>query len=443
MNISPAAWESAPFLQYAIIDMDGVLRAKNIHHQKLRSGLGKGLGFCDVIFGWDMVDEVYGHLQESGHRGFPDVKASIDMDSFRMLTLGGEETPFLLADFRNADSRVAEICPRTLLYTQQEKALEMGFLPYFGGELEWFVFEETPASLTQKDHRSPQSLSPGMFGYSGLRLAQFADFWRLLWNRCESGNVPLEGLHTETGPGAYEAALQKAPVLEAADRVALFKHLTKSVYLEQRRMASFMAKWSADLPGCGGHIHQSLWDKEGNVNLFQATKGEPNALLSQYLAGQLLCLPVLMPMLAPTINSYKRLAGGDWAPRTATWGYDNRTAALRLITLTERSARLENRVPGADAHPHLAMAACLAAGLYGIEHKLSLEQAASLDSGYGGPELPLTLKEATAAMEASDLPKQLFGERFVSHFIQTRKWEVAQYEKQVGEWERKRYMEII
>ena len=211
---------------------------------------------------------------------------------------------------------------------------------------------------------------------------------------------------------------------------------------------TFMAKWRADLPGCGGHIHQSLWDEDGKNNLFYDPKGRQNMsrLMESYMAGQLHCLPHMLPMLAPTINSYKRLVEGAWAPTTLTWAVDNRTVALRALPAGAQSCRLETRVVGSDTNPYLAMSACLAAGLFGIAKGMTLSTPETKGNGYrdaGAGSLPRNLWDATQAMKTSEVAKELFGEKFVEHFTQTREWEWRQYAKAVTDWEVKRYFEII
>ena len=209
-----------------------------------------------------------------------------------------------------------------------------------------------------------------------------------------------------------------------------------------------MAKWSADLPGCSGHIHQSLWDKDGDKNLFHDDRHphKMSPLFESYLAGQLEALPDLLPFFAPTINSYKRLVEGAWAPTRANWGVDNRTTALRVIPAGPKSTRLETRVNGSDANPYLAMAAALASGLYGIEKGLKLSSVPVVGSGYAdqqAPVLPRTLQEATTRLEQSVLARRLFGDTFIDHFVATRRWEWRQYCKAVTNWEHQRYFEII
>jgi glutamine synthetase len=168
--------------------------------------------------------------------------------------------------------------------------------------------------------------------------------------------------------------------------------------------------------------------------------------MESYIAGQLYCLPHILPMYAPTINSYKRLVEGAWAPTTCTWGIDNRTTALRALPQGSASCRLETRVVGSDSNPYLAIAACLASGLYGIEKGMKLEQPNTEGNGYADlrfGRLPTNLWEASKAMKESDVAKELFGETFVNHFCGTREWEWRQHAKAVTDWELKRYFEII
>jgi glutamine synthetase len=213
-------------------------------------------------------------------------------------------------------------------------------------------------------------------------------------------------------------------------------------------MATFMAKISPDLPGCGGHVHQCLMDKKGVKNLFYSEKDKQHMseTMRQYLAGQLYCLPHILPMYAPNINSYKRLVEGAWAPTTLTWGIDNRTVAVRAITTSSGACRLETRVIGSDANSYLAMAAALASGLYGIRKKMKLKQPPTEANGYtdfSNGTLPRTLEEATRKMKEFLPAKEMFGAGFVEHFTGTREWEWRQHLKAVTDWEYGRYFEII
>ncbi len=234
-----------------------------------------------------------------------------------------------------------------------------------------------------------------------------------MFDELKKFGVPLEGLHTETGPGVYEAAILYSDVLEAADRAVLFKSGVKEIAYRHGVLPTFMAKVSETLPGCSGHVHQSLW-RDG-VNLFHDPGGSGmSSLMESYMAGQLYCLPHILPMVAPTVNSYKRLVEGAWAPTTLTWAIDNRTTALRALPGSAASTRLETRVVGSDANPYLAMAACLAAGLYGVRQQMRLTVPATKGSGYADKRngvLPRNLWEATQAMKASRWRKNCSGRR--------------------------------
>ena len=287
-----------------------------------------------------------------------------------------------------------------------------------------------------------------MFGYSILRSTLKNPFFTDLFEHLKNFNIPLEGLHTETGPGVLEAAIQYSTVTEAADRAVLFKSSVKEIAYQHNIMATFMAKIKESLPGCGGHVHQSLWDKSGKKNLFHHEKDKYHMsdLMKSYVAGQLHCLPLLLPMYAPTMNSYKRLVEGAWAPTTLTWAVDNRTVALRVLSGGNKSCRLENRVIGSDVNPYLAMAASLASGLYGIKKKMKLKQSPTAGNGYQDTThgtLPNTLLEATEKMKSSPVAQEILGGDFVEHFTQTREWEWRQHLKAVTDWEYQRYFEII
>jgi len=400
-----------------------------------------------VVLGWDAHDAAYDNTEFTGwHTGYPDANAKIDIDTFRKVPWD-DDVPFFLADFCSEDDKILPICPRGLLKNMKCRALEMGFTPAFAQEFEWFNFKETPQSLEAKQFRDPQTITPGMFGYSLLRTSQNSGFFNELFDLMEKFEVPIEGIHTETGPGVYEVAiLYTDDVVEAADRAVLFKTGAKEIGQRHGIMPSFMAKWKQDLPGCSGHVHQSLWQHGENKFYDANAEHHMSDLMRSYMAGQLYCLPHILPMYAPTINSYKRLVEGAWAPTTLTWGLDNRTTALRALPGSPKSTRLETRVPGSDVNPYLAMSAALASGLYGIKHNLKLEQPNTIGNGYADKRfgiLPSNLGEATAAMKNSDVAVELFGKPFVDHFTATREWEWRQFAKVITDWELKRYFEII
>lgn len=434
-------------VRFAVVDMDGVLRGKSISKVKFMKSIDQNIGFCNVIFGWDMNDQVYDHSDVTGwHTGFPDSVATIDLSTYRTIPWN-DNIPFFIADFHQSDD-LSGVCPRTLLKNIEVRCRDMGYSPFFASEYEWYNFQETPQSLREKDTKDPEPLTPGMFGYSMLRSTQNKEYFNALVEQLHQFGIPVEGMHTETGDGVYEACIEYTSVVEAADKSALFKTGTKEISHQHGIMASFMAKWSHSLPGCGGHIHQSLWDDKGKKNLFFENRGDRkiSSLLEHYLAGQLHCLPEIMPMFAPNVNSYKRFVSGSWASTSVSWGIDNRTTALRVVPAGAEGSRLETRVPGADANPYLAMAAALASGLYGIKNKLTLDTPQTRGNEYENKKskgLPRSLKEAVDRMKSSSIPAELFGESFIQHFLYSREWEWEQFSKEITDWELKRYFEII
>lgn len=435
-------------IKFAFADVDGVLRGKVISVKKFLDGLKTGYGFCDVVFGWDSNDACYDNVELTGwHTGYPDKLCYIDLGTLRNIPWQ-DNIPFFLADYSGPHGNTVPADPRSLLKTVVADCKAMGYHAEFAQEFEWFNFKEMPQSLQNKGFANMEALTPGMFGYSILRTSQNSDFYYDLFNLLTQFDIPIEGLHTETGPGVYEAAIEHCEALQAADKAVLFKTAVKEIASKHGITATFMAKWNQNLPGCSGHIHQSLWSDDQSENLFYdgTDENKMSELHKQYLAGQLYCLPHLLPMYAPTINSYKRLVEGAWAPTTITWGVDNRTTALRVINTSVGYTRLETRIPGSDTNPYLAIAAALASGLYGIKNKLKLDIAPTVGNGYEDKRngsLHTNLFDAATAMQNSSIAKELFGAGFVEHFTQTRLWEHRQYAKSVSDWELKRYFEVI
>ena len=433
-------------VKVACSDIDGILRGKYLHRDKFFGAADSGFGFCDVVFGWDAHDQCYDNTEVTGwQHGFPDALARIDLGTARHVPWDNG-VPFFLGEFVNADGSPFAVCPRQTLKRVLARAKKLGFDVMTGMEFEWFNFAETPQSWAGKQGVGPSTITPGMFGYSLLRMADHRGFFNALMDDMAAFGVPIEGLHTETGPGVYEAAIAFSGALEQADRAILFKTGAKEIGKQHGVMPSFMAKWSQTLPGCSGHIHQSLSD--GKTNLFYGAKSarKMSPLFESYLAGQVACLMEFAPMFWPTINSYKRLVDGFWAPVKPTWGIDNRTASFRVIAGSPKATRLETRCPGADVNPYLAMAAVIAAGLHGVEKGLKLTAPPITGTNQGAeniPRAPRSLIETTQAFRRSAIARDWLGDTFVDHFAATREWEHRQWQDAVTDWELKRYFEII
>jgi len=305
-------------------DIDGVLRGKYISREKFLSATDKGLGFCDVIFGWDSSDVLYdpecGIKATGWHTGFPDAVARIDLSTFRVIPWEPGTAFFLLDFFDNAGNPLA-VSPRQVLRKVIRKAEAMGFTPMLSVEFEYFFFKEDPETVREKNYRAMRPFSPGMFGYSVLRTGTYSELAHAILDATRAFDIEVEGFHTETGPGVYETAIQYDTALAAADKAALFKTTVKQIAARQGLMATFMAKWDAHLPGSSGHLHESLWDKDGKTNLFHDEQN-PNGisgLTKKFLEGQLALMPELTAFACPPFNFYKRQVLGVWAQTNANW----------------------------------------------------------------------------------------------------------------------------
>jgi len=432
-------------IKLGAFDTDATLRGKYISVEKFWPAAESGLGFCDVIFGWDIGDVLYDNAKFTGwHTGYPDAHCRIDLASYRLVPWE-PGTAFFLLDFCDAEDRPLSLAPRQVFQGVLDRAAARGYTAHFSAEYEFFIFRETAQSLRDKHFAALTPLTPGMFGYSVLRASANAELVLEIMEGLAAFDVPLEGFHTETGPGVYEAAIAVEPGLAAADRAALFKVAVKEIAARHSLTPTFMAKWNAALPGSSGHLHQSLSDAGSPGNLFSgdAANGGMSDLMRRYVAGLVTNMPELSAIFCPTINSYKRTVPGAWAPVNATWGVDNRTTAVRAIPGLGKSTRVELRLTGADINPYLTMAASLAAGLDGIERKLELPPPTVNAYSRDAPALPRTLADATRLFRQSRVAREWLGEQFVDHYAGTREWEVRQYEKAVTDWELARYFESV
>lgn len=435
-------------VKVGLFDVDGVMRGKYMSRDKFLSSLENGFAFCDVVLGWDSNDQLYENVDvrlTGWHTGYPDAPVRVLPDTCREVPF---EDGMLLFLCEFAD-RAAEVCPRNLLRRVVDRAGQMGFDVYAAFEYEFFLFSETADTAREKGYRNLQPITPGFFGYSMIRNSVHADLYHELLQLGEEMDFPLEGLHTETGPGVLEAAVAVDEAQNAADKAALFKTFTKVWAQRRGMMATFMAKWSNEFPGQSGHIHMSLRNKSDAKSAFfdETQPMQMSQTQRQFVAGQQRLLPQLLVMIAQTVNSYSRMIPGFWAPTDATWGCENRTTALRVIPGSEKSQRVEYRLAAADANPYIALAAAVASGLYGIEHQL---EPAPMVTGNAYEQehaaelaLPATLHDATKAFQESDAAQKLFGSAFVEHYAASRLWEHREFRKHITDWELQRYFEII
>ncbi|MGB1236968.1 MAG: glutamine synthetase family protein [Pseudomonadales bacterium] len=432
-------------VKVGLFDHDGIMRGKYMNKEKFFSSLDKGFAFCSVVLGWDSNDELFENPFTGWETGYGDAPVRIVPQSCRDIPC----EPGMLLFICEFMDEAAEICPRRTLHRILAKADDMGFDVSAAFEYEFFLFNETPKSVRDKNYQNLEPMTPGNFGYSMIRNTTHASLYHSLMEFSEQMDFPIEGLHTETGPGVLEAAIAVDNASDAADKAALFKTFTKVWAQNNDLMATFMAKWANDYPGQSGHVHLSLQHKDGSGSAFYDPSQAHNMSATQrhFLAGMQRLMPEMLVMMAQTVNSYSRLIPGFWAPTDATWGVENRTTALRVIPGSAKSQRVEFRLGSADANPYTTLAAILGAGLYGIEHKLEPE-AEVVGNAYeqqhpSSLSLPPSLSAAAYALTKSEAARELFGNAFVDHYAASRQWEQRQFNQHITDWELARYFEII
>lgn len=457
----------------------GILRGKLVSKKKFLSVAKDGFGFCSVVFGWDMHDQTYFRelTISNAENGYRDLVAKIDLKSYRRIPWE-HNVPFFLVQFYDPDT-LEPICadPRSLLRTAVGKLRKAGYGAMAGAEFEFFTFRAPKDHTIQSDRQTSATTMPyllensahtlphltqGMFGYSLTDPIHNQDWFYSIFETCEQFRCDIEGWHTESGPGVFEAALQFGEITEMADRASLFKYVVKAIGGKHGITPCFMAKPRQGLPGNSGHMHCSIVDKAGK-NLFARADKDPSPpfkdleyvsdLGRQFLAGLLEGLPDVMPIIAPTINSYKRLVENFWAPVTVSWGLEHRAASIRLIappTASAKATRFEIRTCGADANPSLVLATIVALGWRGIEKKLEVKLpplGKGEDVGGAGDKgqrLPKSLRESTTRfMAKGSVAREVFGDQFVEHFGGTREHELRLWDEAVTDWEIKRYIETV
>jgi glutamine synthetase len=429
-------------------DVDGVFRGKRVLAEHFLEGCRAGHGFpqCDVIFGWDIAETIIDDTLAVGSAagGFADILMQPDLSTFRIVPWE-EGAAAVVCDYAAEDGEPLAVSPRQVLRRVVERAASLGYEARMAVELEVRFFREDQKSLRAKGYEGLEPLNPGFNCYSIHHASIDEDVIGRVRRMMIEYGVPVEGYNREHGEGMYEMNLHHADPIAAADHAMLYKSGAKEVAAQCGAVPTFMAKYSDQLDGCSGHLHQSLWSNGASVFWDEIEPHNVSRVMRSYLAGVLETLPEFMLLYAPNVNSYKRFVAGSWAPTSVTWGLENRTAALRVIAPSAGACRIENRVAGADVNAYLGFAATLAGGLYGIERELEPPPAVAGDAyrATEAPPLPRSLPEALERFAASETAREYFGDAFVDQYATMRRWEVEQHRRAVSDWERRRYFEQV
>ena len=414
-------------------------------HYFIGDAASHGIHVCDYLLACDVeMDTVPGYQFASWSTGYGDLHLVPDLSTIRLLPWL-EKTAFVLCDVRRGDQDEAvSISPREILKRQVERARSMGFAVRGATELEFYIFRETYEEAYKKGFHDLTPYAWFIEDYHLLQSTKEEFLVRAIRNGMDGAGVPIEFSKGEWGPGQQEINLHYSDLVEMADRHVLYKQGVKEIAAANGVSASFMAKWSEKFAGSSCHIHSSLWDADGKVSRFydaQAARGM-GPIFEAYLAGQLAHAKELMLFYAPFVNSYKRYQSASFAPTRLAWSIDNRTVGFRAVG-SGASLRVENRIPGADANPYLALAATLAAGLDGIEKKLT-PPANFAGDAYAAQSLdkvPTTLDAAIEAFQGSSFVKSAFGSDVVEHYLHAARTEVRKFNEVVTSWERMRHFE--
>ena len=421
-----------------IADMEGRLQGKRLTAAHfLGEVVEHAAEGCNYLLAVDVdMDTVEGYSMSSWSRGYGDFVMKPDLETLRPIPWL-EGTVHLMADLVWEDGSDVVASPRQILRRQLERLTERGWQANAGTELEFMVFRDTYEDAWKRGYRDLEPANLYNVDYSMLGTTRVEPLIRRIRNSMMGAGMQVENSKGECNFGQHEINFRYDDALTTADQHVIYKNGAKEIAAQEGQAITFIAKFD-EREGNSCHIHCSFADEDGG-NVFAADE----ATFHRFIAGQLASMRELTLFFAPQINSYKRFAPGSFAPTAVAWGLDNRTCSLRVVGHGE-GLRMENRLPGADVNPYLAMAAMIAAGLHGIDSELELElpfegNAYEADK----PHVPETLHEARDLFAASELAREAFGEEVVDHYLNRARIEIGAFDAAVTDWERFRGFERL
>jgi glutamine synthetase len=423
----------------AFTDMQGRLQGKRLHaHYFLDVVVDHGTEGCNYLLSVDVdMNTVDGYAMSSWDTGYGDMEFALDYDTIRVLE-HLPKTVMIQCDLVWLDHAPVVQSPRTILKAQVAKAAEAGYVALAGTELEFIVFDTTYEQAWRDEYRGLPAANQYNVDYSIVGTTRVEPLLRDIRNTMYAAGMNVEGAKGECNFGQHEIGFLFDDVVVTADNHAVYKTAAKEIASQHGQAITFMAKFN-DHEGSSCHIHLSLRGADGGLVFWE--DGKRSAVYDQFIAGVLATMRDFTLLYAPNINSYKRFADASFAPTTVAWGLDNRTCAVRLVG-HDSSARLENRVPGGDTNPYLALAAMLGGGLYGIENGLELgpEQTGNAYTS-DKPKVPTTLREAREVFAGSEIARAVLGEEVVAHYTNMADVELKAFDAAVTDWELRRGFE--
>lgn len=404
-----------------------------------------GIEACDYLLAVDVdMEPLPGFTFANWDTGYGDLRAVPDFSTARRLPWL-EGTALVLCDLVDGEDEPVEVSPRRMLRRQIERAADHGLQVRCATELEFFLFRDSVEQAAAKDFRDLVPHTGTIEDYQLLQTSREEYVLRRVRNEMLAAGIPVEFSKGEAGRGQHEVNVTYAEALQTADRHLVFKNGVKEIAAQEGRAVTFMAKWSMDEAGSSCHLHTSLWEPDGTALMWDADHPWGlSAIGRSFLAGQLYAARQLAYCFAPYVNSYKRYVPGSWAPTAAVWGRDNRTCGFRVVGQGV-GRRIESRIPGADVNPYIALAAAIAAGLYGIDHQLELP-APYEGNAYLAEDVvrvPATLVEAIDELQDSDVVLEAFGPDVHHHLLNAARQEWAAANRVVTDWELARNFERI
>lgn len=426
----------------AFTDMQGRLQGKRFAARYfLDTVLEHGTEGCNYLLAVDVdLNTVDGYAMSSWERGYGDFAMHGDAATLRR-TPWNPGTALITADLAWHDGSPVVASPRQILRHQLDRLAERGWRAYAGTELEFMVFKDTYEDAWSRGYRGMTPANQWNGDYSVLGTGRVEPVLRRIRNEMGAAGMTVESAKGECNLGQHEIVFVYDEALITCDQHSIYKTGAKEIAAQEGMALTFMAKYD-EREGNSCHIHLSLQDEQGRPVLADETG--PHGMsqtMRHFLAGQLAAMRDFTLLYAPNINSYKRFRPGSFAPTAVAWGPDNRTCALRVVG-HGHSHRLENRLPGGDVNPYLAVAGMVAAGLYGIEHALELPDATT-GNAYNGDaaHVPTTLREAAELWERSPIARAAFGDEVVDHYRHMARVEQDAYDAAVTDWERFRSFE--